>query len=163
MRAQPKLVAGNAVEFSEDHAHMLGARRRFHIQQLLYCLAVAQPIRDRGYVIHAVHIRIEHRISAVLADLLDAAVQISNYAFEAKNLFAVKPQNHAQHAVGRRMLRAHIDDEFVGIKKRLLGSFQIEMRERAVLFRHSLLLALHWPLSMPRLICTHSLSCCRMP
>ena len=32
MRAQPELVAGNAVQFSEDHAHMLGPRGRFHVQ-----------------------------------------------------------------------------------------------------------------------------------
>ena len=128
VRAQPELVAGDAVQLGEDHADILGARRSFDIEQLLDCLAVAQPIRDRGHIIHAVDVRIEHRIGAVFADLFHAAVQVADDAFQAKNFFAVEPQNHAQHAMRGGMLRAHIDDEFIGIQKRLLVSCQIEMR-----------------------------------
>src|SRR5258707_4743395 len=155
---------------------MLGARRRFHIQKFLYCLAIAQPVGDRSHVIHAVDVGIEHRVSTMLTYLLDAAVQVADDAFETENFFAIEAENHAQHAVRCGMLRAHIDDELVGIKKRLLGSFEIEMRERAVRVGHycstgcTVQLAVstgnfvfYWPLSIPRLICTHSLSCWRMP
>src|SRR6202051_4611081 len=103
----------------------------------------------------------------MFANLLEAAGQAPDNTLEAKNFFPVQPQDHAQHAVGGRMLRAHIDDKLVGIKKRLLGSFKVERRERAVPVRHSILTGnltlLYCPLSIPRLICTHSLSCCRMP
>ena len=37
-------------------------------------------------------------------------------------------QNHAQHAMRRRMLRAHVDDEFVGVEKGLLVVVEFEMR-----------------------------------
>jgi len=74
----------------------------------------------------------------MLANLLYAAMQISDHALEAENFFAIKAQNHAQHAVRRRMLRAHIDDQFVGIKKRLLVGFEIEMRVRSLDVGHSI-------------------------
>src|SRR6266446_5256819 len=43
--------------------------------------------------------------------------------------------------MGRRMLRAHVDDEFVSIEKRLLGSFEVEGRERVRVHHRSYLLA----------------------
>jgi hypothetical protein len=72
----------------------------------------------------------------MLADFLDAAVQITNHALQAQNFLSIEAQNDAQHAVRGGMLRPHIDDEFVRIQKRLLGSFEIEMRERSVRVGH---------------------------
>jgi hypothetical protein len=66
-------------------------------------------------------------------------VQVADHAFQAENFFAIEAQNHAQHAVRGGMLRAHVDDELVSIKKRLLVGFEIEMRERGVGVSHSLL------------------------
>ena len=137
VRAQPELVAGDAVQFGQDDAHILRARRRFHVEKFLHRLAVAQPVRDRGHVIHAVDVGIEHRIGAMLANLFDAAVQIADHAFQAENFFAIQAQNHAQHAVRGGMLRAHVDDELVGIKKRLLVASEFERRERGVGVGHS--------------------------
>ena len=76
-------------------------------------------------------------------------MEITDHAFCAENFFAVQLQNHAQHAVSGRVLRAHIDDELVGIKKGLVGLLQFQRRAAIR----------HCPLSIPRLICTHSLSC----
>src|SRR5581483_7771160 len=118
--------------------------------------------------------RIEHRVGTVLGNLLDAAMQVSDDALKPKNLLTVEPQDDAQNAMGRRMLRPHIDDQLVRIEKRLLGSVEIKRRE---CFRIGHLgcwccyvnLCVpcgersHCPLSIPRLICTHSLSCCRIP
>ena len=75
-------------------------------------------------------------IPAEYLGYLDAAVKISNHAFQAKNFFAIEAQNHAQHAVRGRMLRAHVDDELIGIQERLLMGFEIEMRERTVPVGH---------------------------
>src|SRR5262249_20226197 len=123
---------------------------------------------DRGDVIHAVNVGIEHRVGTMFGDLLHSAVEVSNDAFGAKNFFAVEAENHAQHAVGGGMLRAHIYDEFVGIKKCLVGLAQFEMGD--VLLGGFVGLHLvhldpvgHWPLSMPRLIWTHSWSCWMIP
>ena len=56
-------------------------------------------------------------------------MQVSDDALGAENFFAVELQDDAQHAVRGRMLRPHIDDEFVRIEIRLLGSFEIEVGE----------------------------------
>ena len=60
----------------------------------------------------------------MFANFLDATVQIADHALEAENFFAIQAKNDAQHAVRGGMLRAHVDDEFVGIKKRLLVEFR---------------------------------------
>ena len=99
----------------------------FDVQQLFDRFAVAEAVRDRGDVIHAVDIGIEHRVGAVLADFFHAAVQVADDAFGAENFFSVELQDDAEHAVSRRMLRSHVDDEFVGIEIGLLGNFVMEM------------------------------------
>ncbi len=165
VRAQPKLVAGNTIQFSQDHANVLRARWRFHVHQFLDRFAVAQPIRHGGTIVHPVDVGIEHRVGAVLGDFFHAAVQVSDDALCAENFFAVELQDDAQHAVRRRMLRSHVDDEFVRIEVRLLGSFEVEVGKRVGrdVVRAVVLAIAHCPLSIPRLICTHSWSCCRMP
>ena len=101
--------------------------RSFHVQQLLDRFAVAQAVRDRRHVVHAIHVGIEHGVGAVLGDLLHAAMQVADHAFGAQNFFAVQLQDDAQHAVRGRVLRAHVDDELVGIEKGLLVLFQFEV------------------------------------
>ena len=134
-------------------------RRRFDVQQLLHRLAVAQAVRDRRHVVHAVHVGIEHGVGAVLGDLLHAAMQVADDALGAQNFFAVELQDDAQHAVRGGVLRAHVDDEFVGVEKGLLVLFQFEMGVRSI----GRVSVGHCPLSIPRLICTHSWSCWMMP
>ena len=154
VRAQPNLVAGDAAQLGQDHADVLRARRRFHVQQLLDRLAIAQPVGDRGHVIHAVHVGIEHRVGAVLADLLHAAMQVADDALGAQNLFAVQLEDDAQHAVRGRVLRPHVEDQFGGVEEGFVLGIEVEIAVGRWFA--------HCPLSMPRLICTHSWSCCRM-
>ena len=92
-------------------------------------------------------------------------MQVPDHALQAHDLLAVKPQNDAEHAMGRGMLRPHIDDELVGIQKSLIRRFQIQRREcvRIAHYFACFLVRCYWPLSIPKLICTHSLSCCRIP
>ena len=152
VRAQPNLVAGDAAQLGQDDANVLRARRRFHVQQLLDRFAVAQPVGDRGDVIHAVDVGIEHGVGAVLGNLLHAAVQVADDALGAQNLLAVQLQDDAQHAVRGRVLRPHVEDEFGGIKEGFVLGIEVEIIRAFA----------HCPLSMPRLICTHSWSCCRI-
>ena len=65
-------------------------RRGLDAQQLLDRLAVTQAVRDRGDVIHAVHVRIKHRVGAVLGNFLYAAMQVANDALRAQNFLAVQ-------------------------------------------------------------------------
>src|SRR5262249_555112 len=157
MRAKPQLMAGDSVQLRQNDANKVGAGRSFNVEQLFNGLAVAQAIRDRRHIIHTVHVWIEHRVSAVLGDFLHASMQIGDDAFRAQYLLAVEFQNHAQHAVSGWMLRSHINNEFVGIEESLFAFAQFKMRQ--------ILSGVggHWPLSIPRLICTHSLSCWMIP
>ena len=125
VRAQPELMTGHAVQFGQNDADVLGARRRFDVEKFFDGLAVSQAVRDRGDVVHAVDVGIEHRVGAVLGNFFDAAVQVSDDALEAHDLFAVESQNHAEHAMGRGMLRAHVDDELVGVEKRFVVRFDV--------------------------------------
>src|ERR1700692_4085613 len=43
VRTQPKLMAGDAVQFGKDYAHVLRSRRRFHVEKFFHGLAVYQP------------------------------------------------------------------------------------------------------------------------
>ena len=131
VRAQPKLVAGETVEFRQDDADVVSAGRRFDVEQLLDCFAVSEAVRDRGDVVHAVDVRIEHRVGAMFGDLFHAAVQVADDALEAHNLLAVESQDHAQHAVSGGMLRTHIDDEFVGVKESVLAFLEVQVRDGA--------------------------------
>ncbi len=115
----------------------MARRRRFDVQQLFDRFAVSQAVRDRGDIVHAIHVGIEHRVGAMLGNLLHAAMEVADDALGAQNLFAVELEDDAQHAVRGRVLRTHIDDEFVGIEEGLLVVFEFEMEIVAVdqLFR----------------------------
>ena len=144
--AQPQHVTGQAVQLGENDANVLGAARSFYIEQFFNRFAVAQAIRHRRHIVHAIHVGIEHGVGAMLGDLFHSAMEIANHALGAQNFFAVQLENHAQHAVRGGVLRAHIDDELVGIEKSLLVLFKFQVGSPVR----------HCPLSIPRLICTHS-------
>ena len=50
----------------------------------------------------------------MLGDLLYAAVQVADDALGVHYPLAVQLELHAEHPVGRRVLRAHIQNDFVG-------------------------------------------------
>jgi len=52
-------------------------------------------------------------VGAVFRDFLDTAVEIADDALRADDALAVELQLDAQNAVGRRMLRPHIDDQLI--------------------------------------------------
>ena len=110
MRAQPNQVRSAARQFRQQHADVLRALRNFHAQNLLHRQAVAQIIRKRRQIIDAVGQGHNLRIGFRLAGFLDAGVQIPNHRLGLDHDFAVHLQNHAQHPVRRRVLRAHIED-----------------------------------------------------
>ena len=87
----------------------------------------------------------------MLGNLLHSAMQVADHAFGAQNLFAVEFEDDAQHAVSGGVLRAHIDDELVGIEKCFLVMFQFQVGSPVDGCAIG-----HCPLSIPRLICTHS-------
>ena len=127
MRADPQAVAGDPLQLAENRAHVARAPRHLDRHQLLDRLAVADVAGRGGDVVHPVGQQDDLRPVAVLAQLLDAAVQIADDDVGVDDLLAVEPQHDAQHAVRARMLRAHVDHEFVGIEIGMLRCLEFEM------------------------------------
>ena len=128
VRAQPDEVAGDAVQFGENDADRLRARRRLDAEQFFDRQAVAEAVGDRGDVVHAVHVGGELLIGPVLAEFFNAAVQVADHAVRAEDLFAVELQDYAQHAVRGGVLRPHVQDEFGGIEEGLRPSLIVRSR-----------------------------------
>ena len=74
----------------------------------------------------------------MFGNLLHSAMEIADDALEAHDLLAVEPQDHAQHAVSGGVLRAHIDDEFVGIQESVLAFLEVQVRDGTGRVGHAL-------------------------
>ena len=75
----------------------------------------AQPVggfvEERREVVHPGHERDALDSGAVLHVLLDAGVQVADAAAGFGTRLAFDLEDQAQHAVGGRVLRAHVDDD----------------------------------------------------
>ncbi len=118
VRAEPQAVAGDALQLAEHRAHVPRAPRHLDRHQLLDRLAVADVVGRGRDVVHPVGEQDDLRPVAVLAQLLDAAVQVADDDVRVDDLLAVESQHHPEHAVRARMLRTHVDHEFVGVEHR---------------------------------------------
>ena len=65
MRAEPQQMTRDAIKFCQNDASHLRTRRSFDADKTFNCKAIPEPVRDRGNVVHPVHIRNEHRVRAV--------------------------------------------------------------------------------------------------
>ena len=150
VRAQPQQVARDPVQLRQNHADDLRPRRRLHIQQLLDRQAIAQAVRDRRHVIHAVDVGIELRVGAVLGDLLHAAVQVADDAsvpstFSPSSLRMTRSTPCVDGCCGPMLRTSSVESRNV-----CLADLEVHMGS-------------HWPLSIPRFSCTQRSSCWRMP
>ena len=75
-------------------------------------------VRERGHVVHAGAERDALRPRAVLHVLLDARVQVADAGPGVGDGLSVDLQHEAEHAVRRRVLRAHVDDDVVAVGQR---------------------------------------------
>ena len=110
MRAQPHQVRVNARQFVEQHPDPLRLGRNLKTKQFLYCKRVTQIVGKRAEIVDA--IREWHYLLVELgfARFLDSRVQVPNIRHDPHNIFAIYFQDHAQHSVGGRMLRSHVQD-----------------------------------------------------
>src|SRR5256714_1119397 len=120
VRREPEEVRGDAVQLRQDGSYVVGARRDFEAEHLLDRLDPHQPVRDSRDVVEPVPVRRDHRVQTVLRDLLHAAVQEPYVAVEVNDGLAVEPQDDAQDAVRRGVLRPHVQDHFGVVEQRLL-------------------------------------------
>ncbi len=88
--AEPNQMAGNALQFRQDHAGVLCPRWNLHSQELLNGLDVSHAVGHGRDVIHTIDVRSELLVGAVLRDLLDAAVQVADNAFRTQHALAIQ-------------------------------------------------------------------------
>ena len=97
-------------------------RMRLHVgrdldpHELLDGQRVAERVAHGGHVVHAVGVGDDAGVVDVLGVLLEAAVQVADVRPRRAHDLAVGAQLEAQHAVGGRVLRAHVEDHLVGVE-----------------------------------------------
>ncbi len=79
-------------------------------QQLLNRKAVGEVVGHGAEIVDPVGQRHDLLIKLGLAGLFDARVQIANIRGEPDDGLAIDLDDKAKHAVGRGMLRTHVDD-----------------------------------------------------
>ena len=77
----------------------MSSRWHYQTHHLLHGLNPDQTVRDCGNVVEAIPVGSNHGVHAILGDLLHPAMEIADVAVEIHYCFAVKLQDHAQHAV----------------------------------------------------------------
>ena len=121
--------------FSSTRIHCARVRN-LQPQQLLHRQAVGEVVGHGAEIVDAVGQRHDLLVELRLAGLLDAGVQVADVGHDAHDGFAIDLQHQAQHAVRRRMLRAHVQDHRLVLRPRL------QRRGRWSHVRHALAVAL---------------------
>src|SRR5262249_21228630 len=74
-------------------------------------LAVAEVVARGGDVIHPIGDEYDLRVVALLAELLDAAMEVANHHVRIDDPFPIEVQHYPQHAMRARVLRSHVENE----------------------------------------------------
>jgi hypothetical protein len=106
-------VRGDAVELREQDPHHLGLLGHLvlDVEQPLDAEAVGQLVVERREVVHPGAERDALDPGAELHVLLDARVQVADAAPGLGHRLTLELEDQPEHAVGRRVLGAHVDDD----------------------------------------------------
>ena len=106
-------VGGDAVELHEQDPHDLGLLGDvvLDVEQPLDAEHVGRLVVERRQVVHPGAERRALHPGAVLHVLLDAGVQVADAAAGLGHRLALELEDQPEHAVRRRVLRAHVDDD----------------------------------------------------
>ena len=106
---EPDEVRVDPVELEVDHPQVLGARRDLELEQLLDAAAEGLHLEEVGEVVHPLDERDHLPVGLVLAGLLDPGVDVAHHRLQVADDLALELDHQPQHAVGRRVVRAHVD------------------------------------------------------
>ena len=95
----------------EQDANVLGAQRHFEAGQLLDRQHEGMLLRQRRDIVEPVEVRQRLGIGLVFDQLLGAAVEQADMGVDPLDHLAVHLHHHAQHAMGRGMLRPEIQGD----------------------------------------------------
>jgi hypothetical protein len=109
-------VAGDALQLGDDHADRVDVGAGLDAHHLLDGQREAQGVAHGADVVEAVAVGEAPGIVDGLAVLLEAAVEVADVRPRRLHHLAVGLELDAQHAVRRRVLRAHVEDHVVRIE-----------------------------------------------
>ena len=120
---QPMNRAWLAIRLSSPVSTRMYSARRGHldVEQLLERHDRRPLAEQRADVLERVDLADDVVVVAVLAQLLDAAVEVAEDRVEVDDLLAVDLEHDPQHAVGRRVLGAHVEEHLAVAERVELG------------------------------------------
>ena len=119
--AEEEGVAGDPVELGREHPDVLGPARDLHVEQLLERHDPGPLAEQRADVLERVEVADRLVVVGVLAELLDAAMQVAEDGVDVDDLLAVELEHDPQHAVGGRVLGTHVDEQLAIAERVELG------------------------------------------
>ncbi len=117
VRAQPHQVRVDAGQLIQQHAQPLRARRNLQPQQLFHCQAVGEIVGHGAQIVDAVGHGHDLLVELGFAGLLDAGMQIPDVGHDAHDGLAVDLEQQPEHTMGRGMLRAHVQDHRLVLRR----------------------------------------------
>jgi hypothetical protein len=103
-------VAGDAEQLAREDADVLRPARHLHVHELLEREDRRPLLEERADVLERVHLVDDVVVVRVLADLLDAAVEVAQDRVHVHDLLARELQDEAQDAVRGRVVRADVEE-----------------------------------------------------
>src|SRR4030095_7544422 len=119
-------MALDAVELDGQHAAVLAALRHLDAADLLRGHRPALVAGHRGDVVDTVRVRHEAVPAHLLRDLLDRAMEVPDVRYRLLHDLAVGTDDEAQHAVRRRVLRAHAERHVLGDEAGVDGPLDVD-------------------------------------
>ena len=119
--ADEERVAGDAVELPGEDTDVLRAARHLEVEQLFRGQDRQGLAEHRGDVLERIAVADGVVPVAVLADLLDAAVQVAEHGVEVDDALTVDLEDDPEHAVRGGMLRAEVDEHLALAERVELG------------------------------------------
>ena len=123
-------MADDPLRLGDERPDVLGAGRHREVQQLFHGPHVRVVVGHRADVVQPVGVGDDLLVGQALAQLLDAAMQVAEVRCGLHNALALEFQHHAEHPVRGRVLRAHIEQQFLlapdrlGVLWQALGFFE---------------------------------------
>jgi hypothetical protein len=109
-------MTSDTLEFSQDSSNITGTPRNFDLHQFLNRLNIAEVTSRSGYVVHPICQQNNLGPVTILTQLLNATMDVSDHTVSVDNAFPVKSEYNTKHTVRAGVLRAHIEDQLVGVE-----------------------------------------------
>ena len=108
-RSHEQEMAGDAVQLAQDYPNVFRPFGHGKAHQLFHCLAIGHLVIEVGNVVQPVEQGDNLMVLLTLAKLLRTTVQIADVGLGGVDFLAVNPKHHAKNAVGRWVLRPHVE------------------------------------------------------